>query len=134
MFACGAPKRVGVYCSALVHNEGEYCPRHKLIAEARPSADKLLREVLDGSFSIPTGAQEREKWEDWAARVRFHFVSQETTADDLDHCGGCGGPCVTWQEDRPLYASDPCAWIREPGLWVFDCATAGERDEAPQAG
>lgn len=41
--------------------------------------------------------------------------------EDLNHCGGCGERSVVWREDRPLHDGDPCAWLREPGIWVFDC-------------
>lgn len=50
--------------------------------------------------------------------------------EDLSVCGGCGGPSVVWREDRRIGPSDPCAWVREPGMWVFDCKEE-ERDEVP---
>lgn len=66
-------------------------------------------------------------------RERARWVAVANDGTDLDHCGGCGGECVVWDEDRPLGPNDPCAWIREPGIWVFDCKKQDPRDELLEA-
>lgn len=53
---------------------------------------------------------------------------------DLSRCGGCGDPCGVWREDRALGPDDPCAWTREPGIWVFDCKKQDPRMAGEKGG
>lgn len=74
-------------------------------------------------------------WATWWARCgdagAFAEEPEGDQGEDLNRCGGCGDSCVIWREDRPLYAEDPCAWIREPGIWVFDCKRQDLREPKP---
>lgn len=95
------------------------------LAMARAEAEVRLNEGTALRAQLATVTAERD------ALLRTRPGAEDGT--DLSRCGGCGDLCVIWEYDRPLGPNDPCAWIREPGIWVFDCKNQDPRDELPAA-